>query len=138
MTVFIEDVVEDLEIKANIDFMKFPENFLFEATPPVKTVLSVVLRNLKSVQLSYFIVKNFDDQSKIVFDVKDTEIFAVEKFKFAGIDNLVFANSCRSALGEVPCEDVFKFKELGPDIAMVVMMGMIMGLTGMLCDVRLE
>ena len=87
MTVSIEDVKEDLEIKANIDFMKFPENFLFEATPPVKTVLSVVLRNLKSVQLSYFIVKNFDDQSKIVFDVKDTEIFAVEKFKFAGIDN---------------------------------------------------
>ena len=70
MTVSIEDVKEDLEIKANIDFMKFPENFLFEATPPVKTVLSVVLRNLKSVQLSYFIVKNFDDQSSLMSKIQ--------------------------------------------------------------------
>ena len=70
ITVIIEDVKEDLEIKANIDFMKFPENFLFEATPPVKTVLSVVLRNLKSVQLSYFIVKNFDDQSSLMSKIQ--------------------------------------------------------------------
>ena len=135
MTVVIKDVEEDLEMKANIDFMKFPENFLFKITPPMKTVLRVVLRNLKSVQRTYFIVKNFDDQSKILFGVKDSTIFAVEKFKCTGIDNLVFANSCRSVLGEVPCEDVLKFTDSGLDIAMVVMMGINMGLTGLLCDV---
>ena len=61
MTIIFEDFVGDLEIKANVDFMQFPENLLFSATPSVKTVLRMAFRNVKSVQLSSFIVKNYDN-----------------------------------------------------------------------------
>ena len=130
VTIEFENVIGDLEIKANIDFMQFPENFFFSATPAVTTVLRLVFRNVKSVQLSYFIVKNYDNQSGIVFDIKDTDSFAVEKVKFPGIENLVFANSCRSDYGEVPCGQVFHYKDDGPDSSMVIMMGIIATITG--------
>ena len=130
VTIEFENVIGDLEIKANIDFMQFPENLLFSPTPAVTTVMRLVFRNVKSVQLSYFIVKNYDNQSGIVFDIKDTDSFAVEKVKFPGIENLVFANSCRSDYGEVPCGQVFHYKDDGPDSSMVIMLGIIATITG--------
>ena len=130
MTIIFEDVVGDLEIKANVDFMQFPENLFFSATPSVKTVLRMAFRNVKSVQLSSFIVKNYDNQSGVVFDVKDTDTFAVQKVKFPGIENQVFANSCRSDYGEVPCSQVFHYKDEGPDASIVIMMGSIVAATG--------
>ena len=120
----------DLTVKANIDFVQFPENLFFSATPPVKTVLQMVFRNVKSVQVSSFIVKNYDNQSGVVFDIKDTDTFAVQKIKFPGIENFVFANGCRSDYGEVPCSQVFQYKDDGPDGSMLIMMGLIMAVTG--------
>ena len=119
-----------MEIKANLDFMQFPETLFFSATPSVTTILRLVFRKVKSAQLSSFIIKNFDNQSGIVFDVKDTESFSVEKVKFPGIENLVHANSCRSDYGEVPCDQVFHHKDEGPDSSMVIMMAVIVAFTG--------
>ena len=49
MTIVFEDVAGDLEIKANIDFMQFPETLFFQATPSVKKGLQMVFNNVGSV-----------------------------------------------------------------------------------------
>ena len=129
-TIEFDDITGELEIKANIDFMQFPENLFFSASPSIATVLRLVGRNVKSIQVSSFIVKNYDNQSGVVFDITDTETFTVGKVKFGGIENLVQANSCRSDYGEVPCDQVFHYKDEGPDSSMVIMMALIMTITG--------
>jgi len=129
MTIKFEDVTGDLEVKANVDFMQFPENLFFTATPSVRTVLRLVFINVKSIQLSSFVVKNYDNKSEISFESKDAEIFAVQRLKFPWVENKVFANSCRSEYGEVPCSQVFQHREAGPDSSMVVMMAIIIAIT---------
>ena len=130
MTIKFEDVTGDLEVKANVDFMQFPENLFFTATPSVRTVLRLVFSNVNAVQLSSFVVKNYDNKSEISFESKDAQIFAVQRMKFPWVENKVLANSCRSEYGEVPCSQVFQHMEAGPDSSMVVMMAIIIGITG--------
>ena len=130
MTIKFEDVTGDLEVKANVDFMQFPENLFFTATPSVRTVLRLVFSNVNAVQLSSFVVKNYDNKSEISFESKDAQIFAVQRMKFPWVENKVLANSCRSEYGEVPCSQVFQQREAGPDSSMVVMMAIIIAITG--------
>ena len=130
MTIIFEDVVGDLKNKGQCRLHAISRKPTFSSTPSVKTVLRMACRNVRSVQLSSFIVKNYDNQSGVVFDVKDTDTFAVQKVKFPGIENQVFANSCRSDYGEVPCSQVFHYKDEGPDASIVIMMGIIVAVTG--------
>jgi len=129
VTIKFKDVAKDLEVNANIDFQQFPENMFFTATPSVRTELKLVFQNVKSVQLSSFVVRNYDNKSRIVFESKDAQTFAVQRLKFPGVENRVRANSCRTAYDEVPCSQVFHNKETGAESSMVVIIAIIMGIT---------
>jgi len=127
-TIEFHDVIGELILKASLDFQQFPETYFYPATPSIPTTLTLVFKNVNKVIVSYLMVKNYDSKSKIVVDARKSELFSVKKVKFSNIENLVYANRCRSEDKDVPCDEVLNTTK-STDYSIQIIIAIILSIT---------
>ena len=66
--------------------------FKFQSITENSHKFFIVFRNVNKVTISYLLVKNFDINSTLVIDVRQTVSFSVQNLNFNQIKNLIFAD----------------------------------------------